>query len=95
MMAIVVNKSRPAVTNVRNVQYDHTNEPDVHLSTANTDKLALFQFNLAQRTADDRGNPETGVEYDAEGENSVGLVTHNSGLPSNQVTHNGEDVSYA
>jgi len=91
MMAIVVNKSRPAVTNVRNVQYDHTNEPDVHLSTANTDKLALFQFNLAQRTADDRGNPETKTVYFDDITINPDAVTYNGDI----VTHNAEIVTYA
>jgi len=89
-MAIVINKSRPVPTIMRNVKYDHTNEPDARLSTVNTDKLALFQFNLAMRTTDDRGNPGTGVVYFDSIDLNPDAVTYNGSI----ITHNAEIVTY-
>ena len=90
-MAIVPNKSRPVPTVMRNVQYDDTVEPDIHLSTVNTDKLALFQFNLAQRTTDDRGNPDTETVFSNPVSSNLVAVTHGG----DSLTHNGEVVTHA
>lgn len=77
-MAIVVDKARPVATRNQAVDYA-ISEADIHLSTVNTDKLALFQFNQMMRATDDLGLPDTGIVFPA------GEV---------QVTHNGQLIYY-
>jgi len=84
-MAIVINKSRPVKSSnpLRHVEYA-TSTVDIHLSTTNTDKLALFKWNQAHSATDGRGVPDTGIDFDSGGNE----------IPANTVTYNGDPVEH-
>jgi len=91
-MAIVQNKSRPVVSSdpLRHVDYA-ASTVDIHLSTSNTDKLALFAFNQTHPATDGRGNPDTGIDFDSGGNVIPADVVTVQGVP---LEYNGEYVTH-